>query len=81
MIGARLSLRVGVNQRRGQARQRMQQIVLGVDRDLVSLDRAGPGIDDHLALGAQLVSDPPQPNLADIEHPRCCAQRPPGLID
>jgi len=61
MIGALLGLRVGVHQRSGQPRQRMQQVVLGLDRDLVSLDHAGTSIDDHVAFGAQLVPDPPQP--------------------
>ena len=41
VIGAPLGLRVGVYQRSGQPRQRMQQAVLGVDRDLVRPDGAG----------------------------------------
>ena len=59
MISALPGLRVGMHQRSGQARQRMQQVVLGIDRDLVSLDRAGTGIDDDLAFGAQLVPGAP----------------------
>ena len=35
MIGALLGLRIGVHQRGGEARQRMEQAMLGVDRDLV----------------------------------------------
>ena len=70
MIIACLGLRVGVHQRGGQPRQRMQQVVLGVDRDPVCLDRAGTGIDDDLAFSAQAVPDPAQPDLADIEHSR-----------
>jgi len=54
------ALRVGVHQRGGQPRQRVQQVVLGVDRDPVRLDRAGTGIDDHLAFSAQTVYDPAQ---------------------
>ena len=52
MIIACLGLWVGVHQRGGQPRQRMQQVVLGIDSDLVSLDRAGTGIDDDFAFGA-----------------------------
>ena len=48
----------------------MQQVMLGVDRDLVSLDRAGTGIDDDFAFGPQLVADPPQPDLAHPQHAR-----------
>src|SRR5215831_2863229 len=55
MISALLGLWVGVHQRSGQARQRVQQVVLSADRDLVGLDRAGTGIDDHLTFGAQMV--------------------------
>jgi len=62
MISAVLGLRIGVHQRRGQPRQRVQQAVLGIDCDLVSLDRADSGIDDHFTFGAQLVPDPPQPD-------------------
>jgi hypothetical protein len=61
MIIACLVLRVGVYQRGGQPRQRVQQVVLGVDRDPVRLDRAGTGIGDNLAFGAQAVPDPAQP--------------------
>jgi len=60
MIIACLGLRVGVHQRGGQPRQRVQQVVLGVDRDPVRLDRAGPGIDDHLAFSAQPAGWPPE---------------------
>ncbi len=59
----------------------MQQVVLGVDRDLVGLDRAGIGVDDDLAFGAQLVPDPPQPDLAHAEHARRRAQGLFHLID
>ena len=81
VIIACLGLRVGVHQRGGQPRQRVQQVVLGINRDLVSLDRAGPGIDEDLAFSAQLVPDPAQPDLADIEHARGRAQRLLHLID
>ena len=69
MISALCGLRVGVHQRSGQARQRMQQAVLRADRDLVSLDHAGTSIDDHLAFGAQMMPDPPQPHLAHPSTP------------
>ena len=79
MIGALLGLRVGVHQRGGQARQRVQQVMLRVDRDPVGLDRAGPGVHDDLAFGAQMVPDPPQPDLAAAQHPGvmrrdCCTR-------
>ena len=57
VIGACLGLWVGVHQRGGQPRQRVHEVVFGVDRDLVGLDRAGTGIDDDLAFGAQMVPD------------------------
>jgi hypothetical protein len=63
MIIACLGLRVGVHQRGRQPRRRVQQVVLGVDRDPVRLDRAGTGIDDDLAFSAQTVPDPAQPLL------------------
>jgi hypothetical protein len=44
----------------------VQQVVLGADRDLVSLDRAGTGVDDDFAFGAQMAPDPPQPDPAKI---------------
>ena len=69
MIIACLGLRVGVHQRGGQPRQRMKQVVLGVDRDPVRLDRAGTGIDDNLAFSAQMVPDPAQPDLAGPSTP------------
>ena len=75
MIGALLGLRIGVHQRSGKARQRVQQAMLCVARDLVSLDRAGPGIDDHFAFGPQLMADPPQPDLVHAQHSRGGAQR------
>ena len=68
VIIACLGLRVGVHQRGGQPWQRVQQAVLGLDRDLVCLDRAGTGVDDDLAFGAQLVPDPAQPDLAHAQH-------------
>ncbi len=42
VVRARLGLGIGVHQRGGQPGQGMQQIVLGADRDLMRLDRAGP---------------------------------------
>ena len=77
VIMAGLDLRVGVYQRRGQPWECMQQVVLGVDRDLVCPDRAGTGIDDDLAFGAQMVPDPAQPKVAHAHHSGC---RPQGLL-
>ena len=59
VIGARRVLRIGVHERRGQSRHGVQQIVLGVDRHLVCLDSTDGGIDNHLALSAELMADPP----------------------
>src|SRR5215471_20488030 len=58
MIIACLGLRVGMHQRGSQPRQRMQQVVLCIDRDLVSLDRAGIDVDNDLTLGTQMMPDP-----------------------
>jgi hypothetical protein len=81
VIIACLSLRVGVHQRGGQPRQRVQQVVLGADRDLVRLDCADTAIDDDLTFGAQVVPNPAQPDLANPEHPWRCAQSLLNLID
>ncbi len=59
IVGVSPRLRVGVYQRGGQTRQRVQQAVLGADRDLVRGDRAGIGIHDDFAFGPQLLADPP----------------------
>jgi hypothetical protein len=69
VVGVAPGLRVGVHQRRGQPRQRVQQTALGADRDLMGLDSAGTGVNDHFAFGPQLMADPPQPDLADTRHP------------
>jgi len=66
---ARLGLRVGVHQRGGQPWQRVQQVVLGADRDLVSLHRTGAGVDDDLTFGAQMMPDPAQPDLTNTPVP------------
>ena len=69
VVRARLRRRIGVHQRGGQPGQGMEQAVLGTDRDLMRLDGTGPGVDGDLAFGAQLVADPPQPDLPGIEDP------------
>ena len=71
---AAVHLGVGVHQRGGQPGERVQQVVLGADRDLVGLDGADAGVDDDLAFGAELVADPAQPDLADPQHPGGGAQ-------
>jgi len=43
VISALLGLRIGMDQRRGQARQRVQQVVFGGDRDLMGLYRVAWG--------------------------------------
>lgn len=47
----------------------MQQIVLSADRDLVGLHGGDARVHDDLAFGADLVTDPAQPDLPDIQHP------------
>jgi hypothetical protein len=69
IAGLLAGLRVGMHQRRRQARQRVQQFVLGGHCHLVRLDRAGTGVHDDLALGAELVADPVQPDLATPSTP------------
>jgi hypothetical protein len=69
VIGALAGLGIGMYKRGGQPRQCVQQIVLGLDRDPVGLDRGGTGVDDDFAFGAQLVPVPPQPGLANIQRP------------
>jgi hypothetical protein len=61
-------LGVGVDQGRGQPGQGVQQAVLGGDRDLVRLDRAGIGAHGDLALGPHPVTDPAQPHVAGAQH-------------
>jgi len=74
-------LRVGVHQRGGQAGQCVQQAVLGVDRDLVGLDRAGTAVHKDFAFSAQIMPDPPQPYLAHPQDPPGGGQRLLHLID
>jgi hypothetical protein len=59
---------VGVDEGSGQPRDGMQQIVLGADGDLVRLPGSDVRADDHLAFGADLVADPAEAYLADIQH-------------
>ncbi|GEM_PF-2263356 len=71
-------LGISVHKRRGQLRQRVQQIVLGADRHEMRLDRGGIGIDDHLAFGPQPMADPAEPDLTDVQHARRAAQHLPA---
>jgi hypothetical protein len=59
----------------------VQRVVLGVDCDLVRLNRADTSVGNDFTLGAQLVPDPAQPDLADTPHLWCRAQRLRHLID
>jgi hypothetical protein len=81
IVRALAGLGVGVHQRHAQVRHGMPELMLGADRDLVCLDHAGVGVDNHLALGLQLVADPPQPDLADAKHAVRGAQRLLRLIE
>lgn len=70
MIGVAAGLRVGMDERGGQPRQCMQKIMLGADSDLVRLDCGSAGIDADLALSAQLMAGPAQPDLAPVQYAR-----------
>ena len=59
----------------------MQQVVLGVDGDVMGCDRARPRVDDDFAFGAELVADPPQPNVPDVEHANRAAKGGLGPVD
>jgi hypothetical protein len=72
---------VGVDQRAGQPRDGVQEIVLGVHRDLVRRRGGEAGPDDDLAFGPQLMADPAQPDLAGAEHPVGRPQGALGLVD
>ena len=81
VVSSGLGLGIGVHQRGGQPGQGVQQVVLGSDRDLVRLDRAGPRVHRDLAFGAQLMADPAQPDLACTEDSRGGAEGLLGLVD
>jgi hypothetical protein len=72
---------VGVDERGGQPRDGVQEIMLGVHRDLVSRRGGEAGRDHDLALGPQLVADPAQPDLAGAEHSVGRPQGALGLVD
>ena len=72
---------VGVDERAGQPRYGVQEIMLGVHRDLVSGGGGEAGRDHDLALGPQLMADPAQPDLAGAEHPVGRPQGALGLVD
>ena len=61
--GARFG--VGVDDGAGQARQRVQQAVLGVHGHLVGPHDGAGGVHDDVAFGAQIVADPAE---ADVAH-------------
>jgi hypothetical protein len=69
MICALTWLRVGVHQRSAEPRQRVQEVMLGSHRYLVRRDRRRVRVHEDLALGAEPVTDPPQPDLANPQHP------------
>jgi hypothetical protein len=81
VIQAVVRLRVGVHQSRRQARDGVDQGVLGIDGDLVGGHRRGSPVHDDLAFRAQLVADPPHPHLPHIQHTLGGAQGRLGLVD
>jgi hypothetical protein len=74
-------LRVGVDQRAGQARDRVQQGMLGADGELMGLYGADGGRDDDLAFGPHLVAGPAHPDLPHIQDAGGGPQNGLGLID
>jgi len=81
MVIAVSGLRVRMHDRSGKTGKGMQESVLGADRYLVGLDRRRGAVDDDLAFGAELVADPAQPDLADVEHARRSPQCFLSLVD
>ena len=81
MVRSVAGLGIGVHESRGQARQGVQQGMLGADCDLMRLNGGGAGVDHDLAFGPQLMADPAQPDLADAEHAGGPAQVMLGLVD
>ena len=71
---------VGVDERGGQPRDRVQQGVLSADSDLVRLRGGDVRVDDYLAFSADLVADPAQPDLPGIQHAGGGAQGALGLV-
>ncbi len=80
-VGALGGLRVGVDEGGRQPGQRMEQGMLCRDGGLVTLDGGGAGVDNDLAFGAELVADPAQTDLPDVQHPGHGAQYLLGLVD
>jgi hypothetical protein len=66
--------RVGVHQRGREPGYRVDQGVLGRDRDVVGLDDRAVWIDTDLALGVERMADPAQPHLADGQNAGSGAQ-------
>lgn len=74
-------LRVSVYQRSGEARQPVQEEVLCLDGYLVCLDGGRIGSDHNLALGAQLMAEPTEPDVAYVQDSGHRTQRLFGLIN
>src|SRR6266536_3127063 len=81
VVGAVLGFGVGGNEGGGQPGDGVQEGVLCCDGDLVGLDGGDAGVDDDFAFGAELVADPPHPDLPGIQHPRGNSQSLLGLLD
>ena len=72
---------VRVDQGGIEPRQCVEQLVLSLDRNGVGLNSGAIGRDHDLALGAQLVADPSQPDLADVEYAWHAAKDDLGTVD
>jgi len=62
-------LRVSVDQRAGQARDGVQQAMLGADGELMGLHGTDAGRDNDLAPGPDLTADPAHPDLPTSRTP------------
>ena len=81
MIFTVARLGVGVDEGAAEARQRVQEAVLGVHGHLVGADEGAGGVHDDVAFGAQVVADPAEADVAHREHARCCGEGCFGAVD
>jgi hypothetical protein len=74
MIGHLGRLRVRVDEGGRQPRDGVQKVVLGVNSYLVGLDGAGVRSNDDFAFSPELMADPPQAHLTDVQNSWCGSQ-------
>jgi hypothetical protein len=66
VLTSRSRLGVGMDQRGIEPGQCVEQLVLSLDRNGMGLNSGAIRRDHDLALGAELVADPSQPDLTDV---------------